>query len=579
MKNSSFCTLRGVLAFGVAAAVATLAIGESRAEGLNPVLPPLSYVKAKSLKSNPQAWSQFLAQLPHRSGPAPSATAPRDVPDYGGTWQALPQNTGVSSGLSNPLLLTDGTVIFNDSGTANWWKLTPDITGSYVNGTWTQIASLPVIDSTQYAPLYFASAVLPDGRVIIEGGEYQDFNPTWTNDGAIYDPVANAWTAVNPPSGWGYDSDGDGVIGDSESTVLADGTYMLAGCCNYPDQEALLDASSLTWTFTGAPNAGGSYQDEQGYNLLPNGNVLTIDIWTDYPGSASPTNAEQYVPSSGVWTSAGNTPTSLVDPAACATYEIGPAVMRPAGTLVAFGGNTGCTSPFRDPTAIYDTSAGTWSAGPFVPTVCGTKKTKPCDLADAPGSMLPNGNVLFAASSGYGDVPTHFFEYTAGNVIHQVADPLYNAHDSGAYYYNLLMLPNGQILMTDFSDQAEVYNQTGTHEASWAPVISSTGHPTSVVLGDTYTLSGTQLNGLTQGAYYGDDVQAATNFPIVQITNKATGHVFYARTTNPSTRSIEPGASSSVSFTVSAATETGGSTLVVIADGIASKPVAVNVKK
>ena len=46
------------------------------------------------------------------------------------------------------------------------------LTGNYANGTWSQLASLPVINGTQYAPLYFASAVLPDGRVLIMGGEF-----------------------------------------------------------------------------------------------------------------------------------------------------------------------------------------------------------------------------------------------------------------------------------------------------------------------------------------------------------------------------------------------------------------------
>ena len=62
----------------------------------------------------------------------------------------------------NPLLLTDGTVIVSDCGWfGNWYKLTPDITGSYANGTWTQIATMPVINGVQYAPLGNASAVLP----------------------------------------------------------------------------------------------------------------------------------------------------------------------------------------------------------------------------------------------------------------------------------------------------------------------------------------------------------------------------------------------------------------------------------
>lgn len=86
-----------------------------------------------------------------------------------------------------------------DNGCQDWWKLTPDEFGSYVNGTWTQLASLP----DGYSPLYHASAVLPDGRVIIEGGEYifsnGVFNAVWSDQGAIYDPLANGWTPVAPP--------------------------------------------------------------------------------------------------------------------------------------------------------------------------------------------------------------------------------------------------------------------------------------------------------------------------------------------------------------------------------------------
>jgi hypothetical protein len=44
----------------------------------------------------------------------------------------------------------------------------PDDTGSYINGTWTQAASLP----SGYEPLFFGSAVLADGKVVVQGGEY-----------------------------------------------------------------------------------------------------------------------------------------------------------------------------------------------------------------------------------------------------------------------------------------------------------------------------------------------------------------------------------------------------------------------
>ena len=67
---------------------------------------------------------------------------------------------------------------------------------------------------SDYAPLYFASAVLPDGRVLVEGGEYNFLRQDETNLGAIYDPIKNKWTNVNPPSGWSE-------IGDSPSDRFA----------------------------------------------------------------------------------------------------------------------------------------------------------------------------------------------------------------------------------------------------------------------------------------------------------------------------------------------------------------------
>src|SRR5207249_3881859 len=96
------------------------------------------------------------------------------------------------------LLLTDGAVMAQNNGGNDWYRLTPDNNGSYVNGTWSQLASLP----PGYSPLYFASAVLPDGRVIVEGGEFNFFLPENNTLGAIYDPQTDTWTSVAGPPGW-----------------------------------------------------------------------------------------------------------------------------------------------------------------------------------------------------------------------------------------------------------------------------------------------------------------------------------------------------------------------------------------
>ena len=140
------------------------------------------------------------------------------------------------------------------------------------------------------------------------------------------------------------------------------------------------------------------------------------------------------------------------------------------------------------------------------------------------------------------------------------------------------MLPNGQVLAVEPQASRNVWLYTplaGAPNASWLPVINTS--PTDVTRAFTYTLNGTQFNGLSHGAAYGDDVQANTNFPIVQIVNTASGHVFYERTSGFNTMSVARGQSSSTNFTVSGATETGPSTLFVIANGISSAGVPVTV--
>jgi hypothetical protein len=532
----------------------------------------MSYRTATYFAKNPDAYNRFLAKL--APGGAEAATSPRFTTTVGGTWQLVNKAPGA---LGNPLLLTDGTVMVANPDTPYWYRLTPDSSGDYAKGTWTQVASLPAINGTQYAPLYHASGVLPDGRVIIMGGEYNGPNAVWTNLGAIYDPQVDQWTPVPAPiaSAWQ-------MIGDAQSAVLADGTFMLASCCAInPPADIRLDPRTLSWKNTGAPRFGNGYQDEQGYELLPNGDVLTVDIWTNFnfatqTGTAA-SNAERYNPSAGVWSRAGTTPMSLPDPVQCGNFEIGPAVLRGDGTVVAFGGNTGCVAnASNDPTAIYNARNNRWTAGPSVPAVCGSNGTTSCDLADAPAALLPDGNILFAASAGYGGSPTHFFEYSAGNAITQVSDTVWFASTSGAYYYNFLVLPSGQILATDFSQRAEVYTPASTPVASWAPVIETA--PSEVVPGRHYMITGLQLNGVSQGAYYGDDAQAATNYPIMRLTNVASNTVFYARSSNFSSMGVTPRLLGSADFTVPSGAPTGPATLVVVANGIASAPVLVTVK-
>jgi len=130
-------------------------------------------------------------------------------------------------------------------------------------------------------------------------------------------------------------------------------------------------------------------------------------------------------------------------------------------------------------------------------------------------------------------------------------------------------------VLANVAGKFELYTDPSSPQDSWRPVVTSLA--SSIVAGTSYSASGNQLNGLSQGSYYGDDLQNATNYPLVQITNTQTGHVSYAKTYGFTSMSVTPNQPSSFQFIVPATTDNGASTILVIANGIASLPVKANI--
>ena len=486
-----------------------------------------------------------------------------------GTWTAtnmFPSNSLVQP--SNPLLLTDGSIILHDAqgvAPSDWYKLTPDINGSYLTGTLTQIASLP----SAYSPLYFSSEILSDGRLLIEGGEYNFNNSVWTTMGAIYDPVANTWTMRTPPAGWGR-------IGDAEAIMLANGTYMQSSCCDSGFKFALMAPpyTDGSWTSFVGQGKADSY-DEEGFTLLPNNKVLTVDANRRTALTAS----EIFDPSTNTWSAGPSTIVSLTDlnSRGQGSHEVGPMLLRPDGTVFAVGGSPANTAAH---TSVYNTATNLWTAGPDIPTVAGVKLS----ADDGPAAVEPNGKVIFYAAPAVFNTGAHVFEWD-GATITQIAEPPMSPNNA-SYYGNMLVVPTGQILFTDFSYDVEVYNPVGTYNPAWAPSISyvttSIGLPlpsNSLARGATYKAVGKQFNGLSAGAAYGDDTMADTNFPLVRFVNQATGHVFYGRTHGFSTRGVATGnATVTTQFDVPATMEQGAAWLYVVANGIPSAGIPYNIQ-
>jgi hypothetical protein len=82
---------------------------------------------------------------------------------------------------------------------------------------------------------------------------------------------------------------------------------------------------------------------------------------------------------------------------------------------------------------------------------------------------------------------------------------------------------------------------------------------------------------MSQACAFGDEEQCATNYPLVRITNKASGHVFYSRTHDHTRMAVASPDTVATYFDVPADQEAGPSTLQVVANGIASDPVWVKV--
>jgi hypothetical protein len=306
--------------------------------------------------------------------------------------------------------------------------------------------------------------------------------------------------------------------------------------------------------------------------MLPNGKILTVDAYV-FQYNASGKNSELYDPANQTWSSAGSTGVQLWD-SACGnpnnnpTFEVGPAVLRPDGTVFATGSTNGCMTGH---TSIYNSNNGTWTPGPDFP-VAGVS------IADGPTSIEPNGKVLMMGSVDEG-APSTFFEWDGTNLSVVPGPP--NAVIDGSFYGHLLPLPTGQILFTDWSfptvtgatPDVEVFTPTGTYNPAWAPKILAAS--ASVTRGTTGVLYGQRLSGMTQGGAYGDDYQPNTNYALVRITNTSTGHVFYCRTHNPSSYLVQNPNLEYTKFDVPTGAETGPSTLQAVTNGIPSQSINV----
>lgn len=392
-------------------------------------------------------------------------------------WQPLTnQAPSGNNGVQIMIQGTDGTILVQSFDGQSWMKLTPDAMGSYVNGTWSTLATEPI------ARLYFASQIMPDGRLFVAGGEYSGpgLLANWSNTGEIYDPLADTWTPIAPypnqphcprvnyvsgnttsgsaaitgvypytsglfvgeqvfgfgiPSGATIVSVGSvtqitisaaatqtvsanaiffnasyrltGCLGDDPSTLLSSSKILVGDLVN--SDTFIYDAAANTWT-RAATKVYPDSSDEEGWTKSSQGPIINYDLFQSVGTGGS--YAEEYNPTTSVWS-----PISPSDGTAKGTipqlsspslgFELGPALRLQDGRIFLIG-----ATPH---TAFYNPASNTWSSGP---DISGTLNgiASPFGADDAPGAILPNGHVIFAADAGPAGV-TSSGNITAGSSV------------------------------------------------------------------------------------------------------------------------------------------------------------------
>ena len=467
-----------------------------------------------------------------------------------GTWTKVASNAP-NYNMGVMLLMTDGTVICKDDLGTNtgtgWDKLTPNINGSYINGTWSQIASM------NRDRLFFPSQVLPDGKVFVAGGEYG----AGATHGEVYDPVANTWTNTNAVVS-------NMNVYDGNSMILPNGVVLvgLQSGSNPSFDCQFYTESTNNWTT--APIAPQNH-DEASWLKLRDSTILYIGIHS--------TNTCRYNPKTNTWIADATLPTNIYDNYG---FEAGAALLLPNGKGIFFGANG--HNVIYTPSGT--TAPGTWANAADFPTIGGTLTGQ----IDAPAAMEPNGKILCAVSpvntsnKDQFRSPTWFVEYDyTTNTFAQVTSTIPGlGADSLAGidcdYVNFLLLPDGSILMSvdqfSISNEYWIYTPVGAPIAAGIPTINSIYQTTC----GSYHIRGKLFNGISEGTGFGDDWQMSTNYPLVRLTNGT--NVYYAKTTNWNrvgavrTDSLEDTAT----FVLPAALPAGTYSLVVVANGFPSKP-------
>ena len=284
-----------------------------------------------------------------------AVTGQANAPGLSSTATLLPDGQVLAAGGDSP----DGTFAVSGAELYNPATGTWSVTGSMHQGR----SSLD-----GFGP---SATLLPDGKVLVAGGEDANFNPL--SSAELYNPATGTWSRTGsmttPRSG-------------QSATLLTNGQVLMAGGTGSSAAAELYNPATGKFTPTG------SMISADGTNvgtLLPDGDVLVTGRSAGY----TQTFAELYHPATGQWSNASTGLPVCLYNQECRVYST--ATLLGTGNVLVAGGLVGLISnPQTSPGAmLYHPDTNTW-------TSTGSMTT---GREGQSATLLPGGQVLMAGGT------------------------------------------------------------------------------------------------------------------------------------------------------------------------------------
>ena len=355
------------------------------------------------------------------------------------------------------------------------------------------------LEGNELGPAFF----MPNGNAIFFGGNGLT---------AIYNPTTNLWSAgPNQPS--------------------------------RPHSSTISGATNVSGSITGASNTSPITVTTTSTTGLTNGDLVTLSGVTGNPAANGNWTVANVMGTSfqlikigggnstgnGAYTGGGTWFAGITITTASTTGLNNGQLVTIAGVNgnTAANGNWTITNLKSNSFQLVGPQGnGTYTSG-------GTWSTSQLSMDDAPGAIMPNGDILLdlsplgglGANNGYTfPNPSFMYEFDPTTGSYTDVTPSGGISDNSDFLF-MIALPSGQVLVDNelATPGIQIYTPVGLPQPAWQPVITNIAKTGP----NAYTMTGTLLNGISEGGSFGDEATMATNYPIIQLTDSS-GNVTYA---------------------------------------------------